>query len=221
MPIKAAIFDMDGVLLDSMRYHVKAWQKTFRPLGLRIPSYGVYAREGEDWRKSTRDFLIMARRRPDAYMVDKIFKKRSAIFKKIFRPKVFPEAQGLLKLVKAKGVNLALVTATPRCDVKKMLPASMADLFGVMVCGGEVKKGKPHPEPYLAALKKLGIKAADALVVENAPYGIKSAKLAGLKCVAVATSLPRRYLKGADMVFGSLKGLKSYFEGRKIYGNTA
>jgi len=208
MPIKAVVFDMDGVLVDSMRYHVIAWQRAFRPIGLSIPAREVYAREGESWRKSTKDFLLMAGRRPSKALIDEIFSYRCRIFEKIFKPRIFSGVKSLLALVDKAGLKLALVTATPYKDVKKMLPADILRFFDAMVCGGDTKRGKPHPEPYLRALKLLKIKPADTVVIENAPYGIKSCKLAGIKCVAVSTSLPRKYLKGADIVVDSLKKVK-------------
>ena len=77
------------------------------------------------------------------------------------------------------------------------------------VCGCDVQNGKPHPQPYLMALSQLNLRASDALVIENAPFGIASAKAAGLKCVALETSLPKSYLKQADAVFSSYKDLKN------------
>ena len=89
----------------------------------------------------------------------------------------------------------------------------------MIVAGNEVKQGKPHPEPYLKSLQKLKIKASEAVVIENAPFGIRSAKQAGLKCLALETSLPKQYLREADMIFSSIKELeeKTNFS---IYPNT-
>ncbi|MFH1867360.1 MAG: HAD family phosphatase [Candidatus Omnitrophota bacterium] len=211
MRVKAVIFDMDGVLIDSMKFHAKAWQDTFKPMGADISTYEVYAREGENWRKSTRDFLKMAGYKPTRPLVEKVFEERSRIFKDIFKPKVFKGVKSLLLMIKRSGFKIGLVTATPRQDVNRMLPSHIMKLFDAMVCGGDTKKGKPHPEPYLEMLKRLKIKAGEAIVVENAPYGITSCKLAGIRCVAVATSLPKKYLKEADIIVDSLADVKEYF----------
>jgi len=209
--MKAVIFDMDGVLLDSMPYHAQAWQEVFEPLGVFVSAHEVYAREGENWRKSTRDFLRVGKYTPTPALVTKVFKKRGVIFKDIFKPKVFPGARGLLTMLKRKDLELALVTATPKADVYSMLPKSMLRLFDVLVCGGDTKRGKPYPDPYIKALKRLKIPPRDIVVVENAPYGIQSCKAAGLKCIAVATSLPKKYLTQADKVFDSLREVRQYF----------
>jgi beta-phosphoglucomutase len=72
-----------------------------------------------------------------------------------------------------------------------------------------VQNGKPHPEPYLKALQKLSLKPSQAIVFENAPFGIRSAQSAGLVCLALETSLPRAFLKKADEVFCSFKDMQS------------
>jgi beta-phosphoglucomutase len=79
----------------------------------------------------------------------------------------------------------------------------------VIVTGNDVKHGKPHPEPYLTSLKNLKMKPSDAVVIENAPFGIRSAKEAGLRCLALETSLPREYLREADAVYSSIKDLQA------------
>ena len=63
-----------------------------------------------------------------------------------------------------------------------------------------IKKGKPYPDSYLTAAKKLRVKPTECIVVENAPYGIKAAKSAKMFCIAVTTSLPKQYLKQADII---------------------
>ena len=75
--------------------------------------------------------------------------------------------------------------------------------FDITVCGTDVANGKPHPEPYQKALKGLGVNKSQAIVIENAPFGIRSAKAAGLKCFALETSLPKQFLSQADKVFFS------------------
>jgi len=77
------------------------------------------------------------------------------------------------------------------------------------VSGDSVKRGKPYPDPYIKAAKILGLRPNDCLVIENAPYGIRSAKAAGMFCVAVTTSLPKEYLKKADVIVDSLGQVNS------------
>ena len=72
---------MDGVIVDSMPYHVRAWQKALNPFGLKLSDYEVYKREGENWKKSTRDFLAMTNSKPTPTLIRQVFEKRTKIFK--------------------------------------------------------------------------------------------------------------------------------------------
>jgi beta-phosphoglucomutase len=92
-------------------------------------------------------------------------------------------------------------------ELKEILPLRIYNLFDYAVTGDHVKRGKPHPDPYLKAAKGLGLRPRECIVVENAPLGIESAKRAGMFCVALTTSLPREYLKRADVVVDSLEDI--------------
>jgi beta-phosphoglucomutase len=72
--------------------------------------------------------------------------------------------------------------------------------------------GKPHPEPYLKAAKALGVKPSECAVIENAPYGVASAKKAGMFCIAITSSLPKEYLKRADVVVDSLAEARIFID---------
>ena len=76
-----------------------------------------------------------------------------------------------------------------------------------------MKRGKPHPEPYLKCAKSIGLKPFQCVVIENAPFGIESAKKAGMFCIALTTSLPKAYLKEADIVADNLSDIAGIIEG--------
>ena len=136
-----------------------------------------------------------------------ILDKKEALFNKIVHRRFIRGSRRFLHLSKKRGFVLALVTGTARHEVKRILPKELLGLFSVIVTGDQVKKGKPHPEPYLLALKKLRMKPKDAVVFENAPFGIISAKRARLTCLALETYLPKTALKRADAVFPSFREL--------------
>ena len=93
-----------------------------------------------------------------------------------------------------------------------MLPVKIFNLFNAIVSVDDVINGKPHPEPYLKAIDILKCDPKYALVIENAPLGIESAKKAGLDCFAIETTLPGSYLKNADRIFKSHRLLFEYFK---------
>jgi beta-phosphoglucomutase len=197
---RAIIFDMDGVIVDSMPYHYLAWYEALKPYGIRVSCFDVYSKEGERWDKTLRELFALSGIKVSGQLLRKIFFDRKKIFQKYFKRFIFPGAREFLICLKNKGYLLGLATGTPEAEIKKILPASIKKLFDCIIAGDKVKKGKPNPEPYLRAAKALKTRVGLCLVVENAPLGIESAKRAGMFCVALTTSLPRQYLKSADVV---------------------
>ena len=209
---KAVIFDMDGVIIDSMPYHFISWYEALRPFGVRVSCFDVYSKEGECWEKTVRFFLRRADIKPGQKILEKIFSNRQMIFQKYFKRFVFKGTKDFLLCLKKKGYLLGLVTGTPEAGIKKILPRSIQNMFDCIVAGDQVKNGKPHPAPYLKACKILGCASAECVVIENAPLGIESAKKAGMFCIALSTSLPPEYLKGADMVVNELSRLNGIID---------
>jgi beta-phosphoglucomutase len=211
---KAVIFDMDGVIVDSMPYHFIAWYEALRPWDARISCFDVYLEEGEKWQYTLRDILKRSGIRPTPRMLQKIFTDRERIFKKYFKRYIFTGAEDLLVYLKRREYQLALVTSTPTVEMQRILPARIRNYFDHIVAGDNVRRGKPFPDPYLKAAHMLGRKPAECLVIENAPLGIRSAKRAGMKCIAITTSLPALYLQEADIVVNDLRKIA----GRIGYG---
>ncbi len=209
---KAIIFDMDGVIVDSMPYHYLAWYEALRSYGVRVTCFDVYSKEGERWQKSLEDFLARAHIKPSQAIIDKIFIERQKIFKRYFKRFIFKGVKEFLLCLKNQGYILGLVTGTPTSEVKKILSKNIRNLFSGIVGGNNVKRGKPYPDPYLKAAKALKVRPAECLVVENAPYGIESAKRAGMFCIALATSLPKEYLSKADIVVNDLEEITGIIE---------
>lgn len=201
---KAIIFDMDGVIIDSMPYHFLAWYEALRPYGIRVSCFDVYAKEGERWDKTLKSLLKNGNIRPSKKILKKIFSERQRIFKKNFKRFIFKDVSEILVCLKKRGYILGLVTGTPSGEIKRILPRDILRLFNSIVAGDEVKKGKPHPEPYLKAARLLRVKPAECVVIENAPFGIESAKKAGMFCIALTTGLSGEYLKKADVVLNEL-----------------
>lgn len=209
---KAIICDMDGVIVDSMPYHFLAWYEALRPLGVSVSCFDVYTREGERWEKSLEDFLKDSGISPSKRIFKRVFMARKKLFRNRFKRFVFKGAKEFLVCLKRKGYLLGMVTATTKDGIKEILPANIERLFDFVVTGDCVKKGKPYPEPYLKAAKGLKVRPEECVVIENAPYGVTSAKRAGMFCVALTTSLPGAYLKNADVVARSLEEVSALID---------
>lgn len=206
--IKAVIFDMDGVITNTMPDHFKAWKRVLKKYGLNITKLEVYKREGQQGLPSLLEIFAERKIPINLNLAKEIVRRKECLFKKMAKTRFIPGARSFLRFLKNQGLVLALVTGTSRHELERILPSQVRGNFKVIVTGSDVRKGKPDPEPYALALKRLGLDEQSAVAVENAPCGIVSAKEAGLRCLAVTTSLPRRYLKGADKIYSSIKELR-------------
>ena len=200
---RLVIFDMDGVITDTMPEHFDAWRATLAKAGIKVSRYDIYEREGQNGLTSVRELFKKYRVPFDLAGAKRILAEKEELFKRLAKKKFVKGSRPFIRLLKRRRYLLALVTGTSRHEVHRVMPPGLLSLFDAVVTGNDVKRGKPYPEPFLKALGSLGIRAAEAAVIENAPFGIRAAKSAGLYCIALETSLPRKYLAQADAVYGS------------------
>jgi len=210
--VSTLIFDMDGVITDTMPYHFRAWKSVFASEGIGASHEDIYKREGQKGIDSVRELFAEKGKLYTDIIGQQLLRDKEELFKSIFKRKFISGSRPFIKKNHRRGFKLALVTGTSRHEAQRLLPKDLWDCFDVTVCGSDVQNGKPHPEPYLKALAKLKVRPKDAVVFENAPFGIRSAKAAGLFCLALETSLPASYLKGADAVFPSFRSIDSKVE---------
>ena len=205
--VRALLFDMDGVLFDSMKNHAEAWVRAMKANNLVMSHEDVYMNEGRTG-EGTIDIFAQAQwgRAATAEEMQYIYKVKSDIFNTL--PHVEPVAGALevLQAVMAMGRQRVIVTGSGQKSLLERLESNFPGIFKaeLMVTAFDVQHGKPHPEPYLMGLAKAGISAEEAIVVENAPLGVESAKGAGIFTIAVNTGpLPDKVLydAGADIVF--------------------
>ena len=215
--LKAVLFDMDGVLFDSMPNHAYAWSHAMTEFGLAMTPEEVYMNEG---RTGSATINMLAQRfwGRDATEEEKqsIYDSKSKVFNTC--PEAMPMSGALetLKAVKAKGLKIVLVTGSAQTSLLEKLERSYPGFFhqDLMVTGFDVKLGKPYPEPYLKGLQKAGIKPEEGIVVENAPLGVEAAHAAGIFTIAANTGpLDDAILKnaGADIVLPGMMDVAKFF----------
>lgn len=216
--LKAVLFDMDGVLFNSMPYHAGSWSAAVTKFNLDMTAEEAYEYEGRTG-KST--INLLARRSWGRDVTEKEFKDIYQEKCRIFNS--FPEAermQGSLELVRKvrnDGFQIVLVTGSGQVSLLGRLNRKFPGLFqkDLMVTSFDVKHGKPSPEPYLKGLYKASIRPWEAIVIENAPLGIRSAVAAKIFTVAVNTGpLPDKKLldEGANVLFHSMQELADGWE---------
>lgn len=207
--VAAVIFDMDGVITNTMPDHYRCWKSVMSRAGIAVTYEDIYAREGQPGIQSVREIFRKYGRPYEMPQARQILAEKEELFKQIGRRRFIIGARSFLKKLHRQNFKLALVTGTARHELQRILPGHLYELFDVIVTGNDVRHGKPHPEPYRQALKRLRLTSQAAVAIENAPFGIRSAKRAGLRCLALETSLPRRHLVEADAVFGSIREMEN------------
>jgi beta-phosphoglucomutase len=207
--IRAVIFDFDGVLVDSMQHHVDAWQAVFREYGVELSPQEILEREGEKARLTT---SLIARKHGielDDDEVERLIRRKRKIYRAQAKRRIRPSALTAVLECRQRGYKTAIVTGSVRDNLEWALPPEELALFDAIITADAVRFGKPHPEPFLAAAEKLGLSPQECLVIENAPLGIRSAKAAGMKCIAITTTLPADRLQEADLIIPDLDALWS------------
>lgn len=208
--LKATLFDMDGVLFDSMKNHATAWNKAMKLYGMTLTKEEAYMHEGRTG-SSTINIVSIRERGYEATEeeIKEIYKTKSDIFNGLPKAERMPGALEVLTQIKKNGLTPMVVTGSGQLSLLDKLNHNFPNIFQeqLMVTAFDVKYGKPNPEPYLMALKKAGINANEAIVIENAPLGVQAGVAAGIFTVAVNTGpLPDSALleQGANLLFHSM-----------------
>ena len=215
---KAVLFDMDGVLFNSMPSHAKAWHDTMKRYGFDLSYEEAYMHEGRTG-AGTINIVSQRERGYEASEeeIKQIYQTKSDIFNKLPKAERMPGAYEVLQKIKSEGLIPMVVTGSGQLSLLDKLNHNFPDIFKqeLMVTAFDVKYGKPNPEPYLMALQKANIQANEAIVIENAPLGVRAGVAAGIFTIAVNTGpLPDSALldEGANLLFHSMPDFNSHWE---------
>ena len=216
--LRAVLFDMDGVLYNSMPSHAKAWHRAMAHFGYDLPEQEAYMHEG---RTGASTINIVSRRQrgveESEERIQEIYRVKSQFFNEYPPAEPMPGALELLRKLQAQGLKILIVTGSGQASLLDRLNHHFPGVFSreLMVTAFDVQCGKPDPEPYLMGLQKGGLRAEECVVVENAPLGVRAAKAAGIFTIAVNTGpLPDEALinEGADLLLPSMQTLCDVWE---------
>jgi beta-phosphoglucomutase len=214
---KGIIFDMDGVLVDAMPFHYKAIQTAAKQeVNIDIAQRDVYLLEGMPGEEMVKELLRHKRftgkieelSDDDSdkldYIAHRIHERKKKVFQQI---NASAPINGARELVYNIGCKKALVSGAAKQEVDSIINKYFGkDVFDVVVSGEDLEEGKPSPDPFRTALTKMGLTESEAIVIENAPLGVKAANNAKIRCIVTLNNTP---LKLSD--FEDLIGQESIF----------
>jgi beta-phosphoglucomutase len=201
------LFDLDGVIVDTLHYHYLAWKHMFEKLGGTISEHTVLLHEGRNSREILPILMQESGVLIPADQQAQFIEEKRAYYRSIVQVQQYPGAFEAIDQLKQRGYRVALVTACALKNMQHSLNSEQQAHFDFIITGDEVSRAKPFPDSYLIAARQLQVKPVECMVVENAPLGIEAAKNAGMYCVAIETTLGREYLSSADCVLQSIRDL--------------
>jgi HAD superfamily hydrolase (TIGR01509 family) len=222
--VAAAIFDIDGTLVDSVDCHAAAWQAAMRAHGREVRYAEVRAQIGKGGDQLLPVFFSpheLARLGPE------IEAQRAALYKRDYMPKVraFPRTRELFERIRADGVRIALASSSPGDELghyKRL--ARIEDLVDVEVSKDDVAHSKPSPDVFAAALGKLGLGAEACVAIGDTPYDAQAAGKLGLKTIGVLCGgFPQGWLReaGCAAIFRDPADLLARYQSSPLAAQTS
>lgn len=187
-PVRAALFDMDGVLYDSMPGHAVAWKRMCDDIGIDADPDEFFSYEGMTGAATIR--LLFKRQWssvPDDEECRRLYAIKSQYFAAMGLPKVMPGAQRAVTGAVGRGVPTVLVTGSGQSSILERLAADYPGAFAERITAHDVMHGKPDPEPYIRGMERAGAQPWQSVAVDNAPLGVESACRAGAFTIGVRT----------------------------------
>jgi len=201
--LRGTIFDLDGVIVNTVPLHFKAWQRMFSEYGKEF-TFQDYKEKVDGIPRLSgakavlpdldEEELVRAAEKKQRYFLELLHKEGVEIYH---------STVDLIKALRAAGVKRAVVSSSRNCPYI-LQRASLSDLFDVIIGGGEIVRGKPHPDIFLLAAERIAEGPENCLVFEDAVLGVEAAKAAGMKCVGIDRYQNPQRLSQADIVVEDL-----------------
>lgn len=207
--IKGALFDLDGVIVDTARYHYLAWKRLAGELGFEFTEEHNERLKGVSRMRSLEILLEVGGLAFDEEKKLELAKKKNDWYveyiQKIDESELLKGAKEYILQLREKGIKVALGSASKNAPMI-LDNLKIAGLFDAVIDGNKVSKAKPDPEVFLLGAKELNLAPSDCVVFEDAEAGVAAAKQAGMKVVGIGS---RDILKEADRV---IRGLDEMLE---------
>ena len=198
------IFDMDGVLADTGPIHYESWVRMAKEIGKKFTRKFFNLTFGQQSVPITR---ILVGDNVDQELVEKWANLKERYYREMAEEKIvpLPGVLSLLQELETLGFKLAVGSSGPPENVDLLLESlRIKHYFDIVITASDVKNGKPAPDVFLIASKKLTVLPSNCVVIEDAPVGIEAAKSAGMKCIALRTTHCNVELLKADLIVSDL-----------------
>jgi beta-phosphoglucomutase len=188
--IKALIFDLDGVIVDTAHYHFVAWQRLARELGIDFTEKDNERLKGVSRMRSLEIILEIGNRQMSESEKERLATRKNAWFVEYIQnvkpDEIFPGVKEMIQTCKAAGFRVALASSSKNARTV-LRNLKVEDLFEGFVDGNMITHSKPNPEIFLKAAAQLGVEPQHCVVFEDAEAGVEAALAAGMKCVGVGS----------------------------------
>jgi len=188
--IKACIFDLDGVIVDTARYHYLAWKRLAKELGVDLTLEDNERLKGVSRMRSMEIILEIGGISIGEHEKERLANKKNTWFvdyiERMAPEEIFPGVKLLIKGMRESGIKTALASSSKNAKTVIQLLHIQND-FDVVVDGTMITHTKPHPEIFLLAADRLGVEPEACVVFEDAEAGVEAALAAGMKCVGVGS----------------------------------
>ena len=207
--IKAVIFDLDGVLVDTEAFSGRAGEKVLKEHGIELTPE---ERRRAFGRPDLDSYSKYIKSRGLDLNPEKLVEEKDRVYSEMIKGRVrpLPGARKILELLKEKGIPFAVASSGTLVKVRASLTETgLLGLINILVSADDISRGKPDPEIFLKAAEKLGMEPEHCLVIEDAEAGIESAKAAGMRCLALKS--PNTYgqdFSKADRILDSLSEME-------------
>ncbi|HCF38054.1 MAG TPA: beta-phosphoglucomutase family hydrolase [Thermosipho africanus] len=204
--LKAVIFDMDGVITDTVPIHFKAWKKMFENHGYNF-DFQTY-KEKVDGKPRLDGISSVATNASSEELITMANEKQGYFLEFVEKdpPKVFEDTMNLIKILKKNNIKIAVASSSK--NTKFILEKiGILNIFDAVITGYDFKKGKPDPEIFLIASKRLGIPPENCVVIEDAIEGINAGNSAGMKTIGIARHGNEKELSHATVIVTSLENI--------------
>jgi beta-phosphoglucomutase len=205
--IKACIFDLDGVIVDTAKYHYMAWKKLADQLNIPFNEKDNERLKGVSRMKSLEIILDLGNLNLSLEEKEELAQKKNNWYveyiSKMDKSELLPGVEKFIKILKSKGIKIAIASASK--NTKLILERlNFEDVFDAVIDGTMISNAKPNPEIFLTASNYLSLKPEECVVFEDAVAGIQAAKRAGMKVIGVGEE---EVLKGADKVIKNFENI--------------